>query len=119
MMNRNTIITKILEGQYDTRTNAFIQSYDDIFRWVIARDHSNTLSVNIYSFDFLMIWDENAQTFEHTLSNNRFIVHINNHTLPRYGFTIAYWLKDLHKCSNLLSDYLIKDINHLILSYIL
>lgn len=118
-MNSYNVLRKIIDGAFDTKIPTFLVAYDRIFNWIISRERSNTLSINIYSIDFRLVWNNDVQILEPHLSDDHMIVHVNNNILPRYGFTLMQWLKDLHKCSDILSDYLIKDINQTIVSYLL
>ena len=117
-MTIGTIIAKIIDGRYDTRVNQYIVSYDRIFHWLISREKSESISINIYSFDFLLIFDEGIQIFEPTVSDDGFIACVNNQTLPRYAFTITQWLKDMYEYSILLSDHMARDVIRTVLRYI-
>ena len=118
-MDRNIVLRKIIDGAYDTQITAFLRSYDDIFKWAISIEKNNILSTTIYSIDFLRVWNDDAKILEPHLSDDTMIVEVNYSILPRYGFTLTQWLKDLHACSNILSNYLINDVILMIISYIL
>ena len=85
---------------------------------MINRVKKPTLSISIYSIEFILVWDDNIHLLEPYLSDSRFIVHINNIILPRYGLTLMNWLKDLHRCSDILTEYFIKDVTMVIVSYL-
>lgn len=118
-MDRNIVLRKIIDGTYDMRIPAFVQSYDDIFMWMISREKSNTLSTNIYSIDWRLVWDDDIKILEPYLSGDHLLVRVNNNILPRYGLTLIHWLKNMHMRFNILSDYFIKDVNQIIIRYIL
>jgi len=118
-MNRNHILTKIIDGKYDRRIDKFVKAYDEVFQWMIERDRAETLSINIYSFDFLLIFNDSAQILEPWICDDMIMVYANNRILPRYCCTIMQWLKDLHLCSVAVTDIFIKDIARLIISYLL
>ena len=117
-MNRQLVIRKIMNGDYDMNSNSFIRSYESIFNWMISRDRSITLSVNIYSLDFLLIWNINKLTLEPFLDDNTFIVHMNKDVLPRYGTSLTHWLKNLHNYANEVSSHFVKGIDAIIMSYL-
>lgn len=118
-MNEKKILTKIVDGSYDTQISTFVRSYDDIFKWMISRYKNSTLAINIYSCDFVLNWNDNTTVLEPSLYNNIFTVDVNQKILPRYGVTLMQWLKDLHKCSNILLDYVAPDVIKTIISYTL
>ena len=118
-MDSDIVLTKIVNGSYDTKTNLFVIAYDNIFRWTISKYRDAVLSVNIYSIDFILIWNDDINILELSLHDNIFTAYVNEKILPRYGFSLMLLLKDTHECSIILSKYLIKDINKIILSYLL
>jgi hypothetical protein len=118
-MYKKTVIRKIVSGDYDTHPNNFIRAYDTIFKWMITRVRSVTLNVNIYSFDFMLIYDVSVETLNPYFDNNMFIIHINNIVLPRYGLVIMNWIRVLHGYSNELSKYVVGDITEIIMDYII
>ena len=117
-MNRHMIIRKIIDGDYDMDVHSFIRSYESIFNWIISRDRSITLSVNIYSIDFMLIWNINKLTLEPYIDSNTIIVHMNKKVLPRYGISLTQWLKNLHICANEIHLNFGKGIDEIIIGYI-
>lgn len=120
-MEEYKIIRKIASGNITVDTKSFLKAYDKIFIWMIERNENRTptLSVNIYSFDFLLIWDNSATVLMPYLQDNKFIVHINKEVEPRYGSILTKWIRDLHSMSNMLSSWFIFDINIIITSYLM
>jgi len=118
-MDRNQILTKIIDGAYDRRIDKFVKSYDGVFQWMIERERTETLLIKIYSFDFLLIFNDNAQILEPWICDDMILIYANNRILPRYCCTIMQWLKDLHLCSVAIMDIFIKDIGRTIISYLL
>lgn len=118
-MNKDVFLTKIVKRQYDYKKSTFIQTYDKIFNWIVDRNKSITLSVSIYSFDFLLYWNTDVKILDPYLYNDKCVVHVNESILPRYGFTLMQWLKDLHNTTDILANYFINDINKMIISYML
>ena len=117
-MNRQLVIRKIMNGDYNMNSNSFIRSYESIFNWMISRDRSITLTVNIYSFDFLLIWNKNKITLEPFLHDNTFIVHMNKNVLPRYGTSLTQWLKNLNNYADEISSHFVKGIDEIIMGYL-
>jgi hypothetical protein len=118
-MDRNTVVRKIVSGDYDTQTSNFVRAYDDMFQWMISNNRNITLTVNIYSFNFMLKYDDTVKTLEPYFDNNMFILHINNNVSPRYGMNVIKWVRDLHTCSNEVSKYLIEDVAGIIMGYVI
>lgn len=116
---RKTVIKKIINGYYDKNPSSFIKAYESIFNWMISRYRSDTLKVNIYSYNFTLIWNTDKLTLEPNLENDTFIVQTNKKVLPRYGCTIMSWIKELHKCSKILEIYFVKGIDEIIMEYVI
>lgn len=118
-MNRYKVVKNIVSGNYDTSIEKFISVYDRIFKWIVSNNREATLFINIYSFDFMLIYNDDANILNPYFNEDKFILHINKNKSHRYGCNIVKWVRDLHKISIEISNYVINGITEMIIDYII